>query len=178
MDKYVAFLRGINVGGRKKIKMAELQEAFESSGFQNIKTVLASGNVLFETPKTNTNVLIKNIEENLKKTFGFEVGVIVRTLEDIQKLVDVNPFKNIKVTPQTILYVTFLSEKPNNRLNIPYESPNKDFKILSVSESEVLSVLILTSKFNTTDSMKILEKEFGKKITTRNWNTLKKITEL
>lgn len=114
MTKYVAFLRGINVGGHKPVKMEELKKTFES-------------------------------------------------------------FKNIKVvTPQTKFYITFLSEKLR-ALKIPYESIRKEIKIVHVSASEVCSVLTLSPNQGTTDLMRVLEKEFGRKVTTRNWNTVAKI---
>ncbi len=174
MTRYVAFLRGINVGGHKPVKMEELKKAFESIGFQNVKTLLASGNVLFETSETGTDNLIKQIEGKLEKEFGHEIGVLLRTIEEIQNLADADPFKNIKVTPQTRFYVAFLSEKPKSALEIPYES-GKEIKIVYVSASEVCSVLILSPNKGTTDLMSVLEKEFGRKVTTRNWNTVTKI---
>ncbi len=73
MTRYVAFLRGINVGGHQPVKMEELKKAFESMGFQNVKTLLASGNVLFETPETGADNLIKQIEGKLEKEFGRKV---------------------------------------------------------------------------------------------------------
>lgn len=118
------------------------------------------------------------IEETLEKTFGFEVPVLIRSVQEIQKLVDSDPFKGITVTDQTRLYVTFLSEKLEDTLKIPYESAEKDFKILSVSNSEICSVLVMSSNRNSTDLMNIIEKEYGKEVTTRNWNTVTKILDL
>lgn len=175
MPKYVAFLRGINVGGNKQIKMDALQRAFLSWKFVNVKTLLASGNVLFETKNSDASVSAESIEKNIKKTFGRDVNVILRSFQQIQDLFDANPFKNVKVTPQTRLYVTFLSEKPKTHLKIPCESPQKNFKIFRVSNNAVFSVLTLLPNFGTIESMAILEKEFGRKITTRNWNTITKI---
>jgi uncharacterized protein (DUF1697 family) len=94
---------------------------------------------------------------------------------EIQELADSNPFKKITVTPQMRLYVTFLSEKPKSSLKIPYESPEKDFKIVRVSNNEVCSVLTLSPNTGTVDAMSVLEKEFGRKVTTRNWNTVIKL---
>lgn len=175
MLRYVAFLRGINVGGHRKIKMEALRQVFESLEFQNVKTLLNSGNVLFETREVDPTAVVRKIEENLKETFGFEVRVILRTSREIQDLIDSDPFINITVSPQTRLYVTFLSEAPKSNLKIPYESPEKDFKIVSVTNGEVYSVLTLNSSRRTPDAMDILEKEFGKKTTMRNWNTVTKI---
>lgn len=177
--KYVAFLRGINVGGKSIVKMEELRKMFSSLGFTNVSTLLNSGNVIFDPPvggeETKSDLLRKRIEEKLEKTFGRSIGVLLRTSEQLQKLVARNPFKNVSVTPQTRLYITFLSEKPVGSLKIPYQSQEKDVRILSASKDEVVSVITLSTGKNTTDLMKILEKEFGKKITTRNWNTVLKV---
>lgn len=178
MTKCAAFLRGINVGGRKPVKMEDLKKAFAALGLRNIETVLASGNVLFDTEEPRADALVKNIEEKLKLVFGHEIGVLLRSVEELQDLAGHNPFKKIKVTPQTRLYVTFLSQKPKARLKIPHESSRKDFRILRVSDREVCSVLTLSPSWGTTDLMAVLEKEFGKKITTRNWNTITRMLEL
>lgn len=174
--QYVAFLRGINVGG-VLVKMADLKVIFESLGFQNVRTLLASGNVIFEANETKEETLVLMIEEALTKRYGRHIAVLVRSLSDMQRLVDSEPFKAISVTPQTRLYVTFLTQKPENLLKIPYESPEKDFWILHVSDGEVLSVKTLTNNGGTTDMMGFIEKEFGKNVTTRNWNTIEKIVK-
>jgi uncharacterized protein (DUF1697 family) len=102
----------------------------------------------------------------------------VRSQKDIQDMVSENPFQNSNVTPETRLYVTFLSDTSRSSLKIPYESPEKNFKILQVSNNAIFSILLLSEKYNTTDAMKVLEKEFGKNVTTRNWNTVVKLTAL
>jgi uncharacterized protein (DUF1697 family) len=175
MIKHVAFLRGINVGGHNPVPMTVLEKTFESLGFENVKTLLVSGNVLFEAPQTSSSVLVKKIEEKLEKIFEREIDVLVSTIKELQQLEETNPFKGILVTSQTRLYVTFLSEKPKTSLKIPYESSDKSFKIIQVTTSKVCSVLTLSPNSKTTDLMGTLEKEFGKKITTRNWNTITRI---
>ena len=171
---YVAFPRGINVGG-VIIKMDALKKAFEALRFKNVRTLLASGNVLFETKTTNTGILKKAIEEKLKKTFGREIGVMVRSKAEIERLTQSEPFKGINVTPQTRLYVTFLSEKTKRTLRIPYTSADGNIRILSATAKEVCSVVTLSKESGTLDLMEILEKEFGKNVTTRNWNTILKV---
>ena len=178
MTRYAAFLRGINVGGHKKIKMADLRRAFVSWGFTDVKSVLASGNVAFSSDETRRDALSGYIEAKIEQTFGFEVGVAVRTMASIKDLVSTNPFRDIVVTPQTRLYVTFLSPDSPRGLEAPYESPNLDFRILDVSAQEVCSVLTVGAGGRTTKSMEILDKEFGKRITTRNWNTILKLANL
>ena len=174
-ERYVAFLRGINVGGHKTVKMDELKKAFEQLGFQNVKTLLASGNIVFDAAKQNQKTLSEKISEKLERTFGHEIGVIIRSVEEIKSLVDSNPFKVIKVTPETRLYVTFLAEKSKSTLKIPYSSPDGGLKILSKTDTELCSHLVLLPTRSTVDYMSVIEKEFGKKVTTRNWNTVLKI---
>jgi len=178
MIKYVALLLGINVGGNRKVPMGDLRKMFEDMEFENVKTLLNSGNVVFESSDSNIERLKEKIKTGLKKTFGFEVFIILVFIKKLQKLVAKDPFKNISFTPNTRLYVTFLSEKLHSSLKIPYESQDQGFKILEIVDNAVISVLELSEENKTTDAMNILGKEFGKKITTRNWNTVKKIVTL
>jgi uncharacterized protein (DUF1697 family) len=174
-ESYVAFLRGINNIGCKAIKMDELKSIFESSGLKNVKTISASGNVLFETTKAGLFSLTENIERNLKNKLGYNVSAVLRTRTAIEELVKSNPFKLIDLTPQTKLFLTFLSEKPMKKLKTPFESLEKDFKILRVTDSEIHSVVTLLPNKRPYRIIGFLEKEFGKKITNRNWNTILKI---
>jgi uncharacterized protein (DUF1697 family) len=174
MAKYVAFLRGINVGGNKKVPMAKLKSILEEFGFQNVRTLLASGNVTFEFKKVSLPSLTKKISATLEDAFGFTIPAIVRDAKEIEEIVNDDPFKDINVTKDTRLYVTFLTDEPKSKLRIPYSSPDKTFQILNIREKAIFSVVDL-SKAGTTEAMAILEKEFGKNITTRNWNTIVKI---
>jgi uncharacterized protein (DUF1697 family) len=174
MVKYVAFLRGINVGG-VTVKMDKLKETFEALGFKNVKTLLASGNVLFAAPSASESTLVNKIEKKLETAFKREIGVLIREIEELQRLAGTEPFEGVKVTPQTRLYVTFLTEKNKSSLKIPYESPDKNFRIIRAAGREVCSVATLSPDSRTVDLMSILEKEFGRKVTTRNWNTINKI---
>lgn len=110
MKKYVAFLRGINVGG-KSVKMGRLKEVLESIGFKNVKTLLNSGNVLFEASVNDTEALARMINDALSNAFGFVINIVLRTDEQIRSLIDSMPFKSVKATPDTRLYVTFISEE-------------------------------------------------------------------
>ncbi len=172
---YAAFLRGINVGGHRRVKMDDLKRAFESLGFQRVQTLLASGNIVFESRPTSASVLIQRIKAKLKKIFGFEIGVLIRSTRELQRLHRAQPFRGITVTPQTRLFVTFLSEQPASRLRLPYVSQGGDFKILRATKSEVCSVLTITNLRGGMQFMAILDKEFGRAITTRSWSTITRI---
>lgn len=171
--KYVALLRGINVGGNKKVPMGDLKKAMEKGKMKDVKTLLNSGNVVFESDEKEAAVN-KHLETLIETRFGFPVPVILRTFSAIEKLANADPFKGISVTEATRLYVSFLGEKPKSSLK-KYESPDGNFRILKVSGQEIISVLTVTADRGSVDAMTILEKEFGKNITTRNWNTVLKL---
>ena len=87
-----------------------------------------------------------------------------------------DPFQRIRVTPRTRLFITFLPEKPRTRLKIPYLSPDKSFRILRLTAGEACSVLTLGKQWSKNlRQMDVLEKEFGKKITTRSWSTVLRV---
>ena len=173
MTKYVALLRGINLG-KRQIKMDALRKAFEGWGYENVSTLLASGNVIFEAKGSDENKLRQSIEARLKASFGFEVPVVLRSGAEIAKLIKSEPFKRVKVTLKTRLFVTFLSETPKSKPKIPTKSKAGDFIILDIADQDVFSMLTDT---RTPDAMDILRKKFGDKITTRNWNTVLKISD-
>lgn len=172
---YVAFLRGINNIGRKTVKMDELKRIFETDRFQNVKTILASGNIVFETTMSETSILITETEKQLEKKLGYKVNVVLRTLNELKLLVKSNPFSKIKITPGTKLLLTLLSEKPTSRLKVPYKSPDNDFIIIRITDNEIYSVVYLLPDKRPYHIISFLEKEFGNRITNRNWSTILKI---
>jgi uncharacterized protein (DUF1697 family) len=175
LTKYVCFLRGINVGG-KTVRMENLKEVFVSLGFVDAKTLLASGNVIFSSKEEIVAVLIKEIELALNRAFDMDISVVLRTVDYIQELVKSDPFKNIPNEPGMRLHVTFLKEKTKKSLVIPYESPKKDYGIVCATNDEIFVVVKTEGK--TTDAMTFLDKQFGKNVTTRSWNTVVKISML
>lgn len=177
MKQHVAFLRGINVGG-KTLKMDALRKALEEAGYTNVHTVLASGNVVLEGVEADPAKVGNKIEKIIADDLGMDVHVIVRSAAQLQKLVKSGPFKGIKVTPKTRLYITFRSQAPKTKFKLPHKSLGGDYILLKVNKSEVVGVLTLTPKSGTVDLMAVLEKEFGKDITTRNWNTILKVRSL
>ncbi|MEO1287843.1 MAG: DUF1697 domain-containing protein [Chloroflexota bacterium] len=176
-ERKIALLRGINVGGHKKIKMADLRQMMDDAGFSTVKTVLASGNVAFDSDSDNLDELKATLETQIEARFGFPVPVLVFPKQQITDLIGADPFEGIDVTKATRLYVTFLPTPVTPNIDIPYEAPDGDFRILRVTDTDVCSVLTV-DKTRSGDGMAILEKEFGKGITTRNWNTVLKIAQL
>jgi uncharacterized protein (DUF1697 family) len=172
---YVAFLRGINNIGSKTVKMDKLKRIFEAAGFQNVKTILASGNIIFETTMQKVSIITAEIEEQLEKKLGYKVSVVLRKLDELRLMVKSNPFSHIKINPGTKLLLTFLTKKPTNRLKIPYKSSDNDFTIIRITNNEIYSVVYLTPNKRPYRIISFLEKEFGNRITNRNWSTILKI---
>jgi len=112
MPIYISMLRGINVGGHKRIKMDQLRKSFEALGFEQVKTYIQSGNVVFTTGKTSPAALSKKIEERILKDFGFPASVISRTADEMSKMIAENPFLKQRGIDPAKLHVMFLSEPP------------------------------------------------------------------
>jgi len=172
--KYVAFLRGINVGGHHIVPMAELQNELINLGFKNVLTILNSGNVIFDTTPDKTENLEKTISLKLEETFGFTIPTMIREAEIIRELFSNNPFQILKITADTRLYVSFVRENNNPNLKLPWNSADHSFKIIARWENIITSVLDL-SVSKTPKAMEALANFFGKDITTRNWKTIERI---
>lgn len=173
----LGFLRGINVGGHHKVPMAELRQILTDMGFANVKTLLNSGNTVFETDQSNIEELESKIETHLNQQFKFSIPLILKSKNEILELVQKNPFEAISLHTDLRLYVSFLKTSAHTDKPLPYRSDDGGFEIISIHMNCICSVLDL-SKTKTPDGMKVLENIFGKNITTRNWNTLLKMVAM
>jgi len=173
-EKIIAFLRGINVGGHHKVPMVELREEMETLNFEKVETLLNSGNIIFEAITDDLENLEKTISEHLEKTFGFPIPTILRKSEMIYGLLSNNPFKDIILTKDIRLYVSFLRKDIQPNLQIPWSSEDNAYKIIEKRDQTILSILDL-SVSKTPKAMGALERFYGADITTRNWNTIKRI---
>lgn len=174
MTKLVGLLRGINVGGHHKVPMVELKTIMTQLGCDNVKTILNSGNIVFETKKKDIAGLERIIELALRDNFGFLIPVILIPHKQISELVNEEPFARVDVHKNIRLYVSFLKESSTTKLKLPYISNDKAFTIIGVRDKFIVSVLDITTS-NTPKGMEDLEKLFGKNITTRNWKTIQRL---
>jgi len=174
MTTYIAFLRGINVSGANKISMADLRSLFERSGYKNVRTVLATGNIVFDARHQDADGLTQKLEDMIATQFGFRSSIMLRTLEQINALIQAEPFKGVEDTADTRLYVTFLGGRATqpDPGGIPQD---ENFRIVRATAEEICSVLVLTPERRTPELMDALGKAAGKNITTRSWNTIVKI---
>jgi uncharacterized protein (DUF1697 family) len=116
MNRYVAFLRGVNVGGSTVIKMADLKQLFESLGLKNVQTYIQSGNVIFETSEGDATSPEKQIEARLETAFGYRIRLFVRTWREAQAIARKTPFT---AGADETVHVVFLNRKPDKARNRP-----------------------------------------------------------
>lgn len=173
----IGFLRGINVGGHHKVPMPVLIHKLTAFGLNNVRTLLNTGNIVFESKQSEIQYLESQLESFLSEVFDFSIPVILRNRRQIIDLVESEPFRNLIVDKDIRLYASFLKNTPDIKFQVPYYSADKSYRIISIEKNTILSVLDLKTT-NTSKGMDDLEKLFGKNITTRNWNTIKKIAKI
>jgi uncharacterized protein (DUF1697 family) len=173
MTKYVALLRGI-APLNPNMRNDKLRGVFENLEFENVKTVISSGNVIFESPSRSVKKLEQTIESALPEQLGFTSTTIIRSQGQIQKLVDQDPFRGMEHSQKSSLNVTFLKQKRRPSIKLPHKVEDRDYELLGMYDGAICSVIDLTSA-KTPDLMVWLEKKFGKEITTRTWKTVERI---
>lgn len=175
MTRYVAFLRGI-MPGNPNMRNAKLKEVSEKLGFSNVKTVISSGNVLFESNIKDSKRLEGIIENGLNEYLGLNTTTIIRSKDEIDELVKVNPFSNVSESKSEKPNVTFFKDRDGIDTNeLPKEG--RGFKGYGFSSNAYCYTVDMTS-IKTPEAMITLEKLFGKGITTRTWGTVMKVHKL
>lgn len=152
----------------------KLREVFVGLGFTNVRTVISSGNVLFDSPSSAVKTLERQVEEELPKRLGFTSTTIIRSRKQLQDLVDADPFGGMEHDRKTYLNLTFLKHKARSKLSVPFQPEDRDYTIIGMDDRTVYSI-IDTTNAKTPDLMTWLEKQFGKEITTRTYATVQKI---
>lgn len=180
MTLYIALLRGINVGGHNKIKMADLRTALTDAGLRRVQTYIQSGNVLFESADAETPVREK-IESTIQSAFGLSLTVVLRTAEELERIAGSCPFPAELVAEAEAtcvgesLYVALLPEAPGaegvaklaeaDRGDDEYRIVGRDVYLLFRQSVRDAKLSVHLSKL-------------GVPVTVRNWNTVNKLLEL
>lgn len=149
--KFVALIRGVGPGN-PNMHQSKLKEFFESVGFKNVKPIISSGNVIFESNLRDEQIIEQKIEDELPKKLGFFRMTIVRSEIDLKKFVSTDPFKNIQDEKPNYLLVTFFKDR----------------------RPEIPTVLDMNSE-KSTDFMAKIDKIHNKEVTTRTWKTVHRI---
>lgn len=151
MTTYVALIRGIGPTN-PNMKGEKLKAAFETLKLKNVKPVIASGNVVFQSNSKGIAKLETQLEQTMHKQLGFKRAVIIRSKEELEKLVKKDPFRGIEDRKPNYLIVTFFKDKKKE-----------------------LCTVIKVAEGKTPDFMREVEKKHGKEITTRTWKTVGRI---
>jgi len=177
MRIYIALLRGINVSGQKKIKMADLRMHLEELNFQDIQTYIQSGNVIFrykKAPSNNLEILIKN---KILEKYGFDIPVIVISPEEIKNASNNNPFEKDSTKDPKKFCVIFLQEQPHQE-NIEklkkYDYSPEEY----ILNDKIIYFYAANGAGNAKMTNNFFESKLKVKATSRNWNTIHKLLEL
>ena len=175
VNRWVAFLRAINVGGHAVVRMTDLRDAFAAAGCKGVRTYIQSGNVVFESPSDDTAGLFERIRARLRDLLGAEPEVLFRTAREVEKLVAGNPFGALMTKPDVKLYVAFLAQKPRKKPAFPLRSAPEALEVIAMKGREVF--IVSRRKKNGLYGFPngFIEKALGVPATSRNWNTVTKI---
>ncbi len=174
--RYVALLRGINVGGNNMIKMETLRATFELLGFKNVKSYINSGNLAFDTSKTDDRKLAKKIHDAIHSEFGFDISVMVRSIAEIEEVVAWDPFAG-QFESHKDVHVFFLNEQLTDEQEALLLEQGNENEIFAILGRHVACLL----KMHITDSAVgkgFIDKKLKVQATGRNWRTVTMIAEL
>ena len=174
MFRFIAFLRAINVGGGRTVKMQSLRQVFESLGFSRVATFIASGNVVFETTRKETNTLERKIERALKEALGYEVRTFVRGEAELVKIAAYRPFAQSKFDETWHSNIIFLAENLNEKFKQDVNALGTNTDAFEVHGREIYWMRRRKQNgalFSTIP----LEKILGPTFTVRGANTVKRI---
>lgn len=174
--RYVALLRGINVGGSTMIKMSELVSMFESLGFDGVKTYINSGNIAFDSPKSAEKKLVAKIEDEIEKSFGKKIPVMLREQKDIDRTLANNPFDG-EFESHKEMHVLFMSEEMPAAKAKQLLDAQTDSERFAIVGREIYCHL----KLGVADSLLgkgFIDKKLKVPVTGRNWRTVQKLAEL
>jgi uncharacterized protein (DUF1697 family) len=170
MKRYVAFLRGVSP---MNAKMPELARAFEAAGFTDVRTVLSSGNVVFSAEPATDAALERKAEAAMEKHLGRGFPTIVRNVEALRRLLASDPYEDFRLAPGAKRIVTFLRREPKLHPTLPIELDGA--RILSMKRGEVFSAYVPSLRGPV--FMALIERTFGKEVTTRTWDTVRKVAK-
>jgi uncharacterized protein (DUF1697 family) len=169
-QRYAAFLRGVSP---MSLKMADLKSALEAAGFSGVKTLLSSGNAIFTAPLEGEAALARKVEAAVKRHVGTSFFTLVRSLEALSALIEADPYARFRLPAGAKRVVTFLAHPPSPKPKLPLEQDGA--RILALHGSEAFTAYVPSPKGPV--FMTLLQKTFGKDISTRTWDTVKKCVQ-
>ena len=175
--KYVALLRGINVGGNSLIKMADIRKADEGCGYTKVATYIASGNVLFESDELNLEKITYTLENCLLNTFDLPVRVVVLSSPQYKKIMSDVP-KDWEIREDIRKYMAFIKPPVSAKTIAPEVQLKKGVDFLKVGDGVLYMTTLLSGLTKSGFNKMAGNKQLYKEMTIRNYNTAKKILSL
>jgi len=174
MNKYVALLRGINVGGHKKVPMADLRQLLTELGLNSVKTYIQSGNVVFQSEEKETVSLEDLIRKGIQNHFGFEISVLVKTDKEVHDIFNNNPFSE-EIKPSS--YFIILHTVPDNNLVTETSKIQQDNEMFQIDNSCIYTYCSI-GYGNAKCTTNFFERKLKVSATARNYRTMNKLLEL
>ncbi len=175
MTRYVGFLRGINVGKAKRLAMADLREMCEELGLEGVRTQGQSGNLVFDST-VSARRLESQIGDAIRKRFGLDVVVVVRTAAQLAAVIELNPFEKLVTVPKYST-VSFLAKKPAARVLADIDPAEYEPERFELHGTE-LYVWMPEGQIKSRLNKVLTDDKLGVAATNRNWNTLLKLNEM
>lgn len=170
MPKYAALLRGVMP---TNCKMADLKKALESAGFTDVKTVISSGNAVFSARKASEAAIARKCEAAMMKVMGRSFTTFVRSIDDLQSLLDRDHFATEKMPANAKRNVTFIADPPKTKPRLPVDLRGARICALDGDVAYTYYVPGVADP----SFMTAIEKTFGKNVTTRTWETVGRIVK-
>ncbi|PEA53879.1 cytoplasmic protein [Bacillus pseudomycoides] len=174
MTIYIALLRGINVSGHNKMKMAELRHTLETMGLSQVQTYIQTGNVLFKSEESPEPIRLR-IEDGIRTNFGISITVVLRTAEELEWIIANCPYADVPLAEGESIHVSLLTEPPQKKMIDRLAGSECNSDEYHIHGREIYFLFrqsILDSKL-----AKNMQK-LGSTATTRNWNTINKVAAL
>ena len=170
MPRYVAFLRGVSP---MNLAMADLKRCLEKAGLTGVRTLLSSGNAAFDSPGAPAPAIERRIEAALTRELGRSFHTIVRSTAELQALIAADPYAAFGLPADAKRVVTFARELPKPKRPLPVERDGA--RILKADRREAFSAYVRSA--NGPVFMDLIEELFGKDVTTRTWDTVRKCAQ-
>jgi len=177
MKQYAALLRGINVGGKNIIKMADLRACFEGMGFSDVRTYIQSGNVLFRTAEPDQAKLIGRIEETLSATFDYEPMIVTRSGEEMRAVVAQAP-EGFGSAPDAYRYDVIFLKGSLSSAEVIETIPTKPGVDAIYAGDRVVYFTRLTARASSSRLSRVVSMPIYQSMTIRNWRTTNKLVEM
>ncbi len=177
MDVSIAFLRAVNVGGKNSVKMSDIKGMMHALGFLNVRSLLQSGNIVFEGSLSTILAADERLEKAFEEMTGFRSDFMIRTSEELQRIVDGNPFAEEGRTDPSHLVVLFLKKEPAAEQIEGLRAAIKGREVIFGKGTELYMYYpdgVGDSKLTNG----IIEKNLGSRGTGRNWNTILKLLQM